>query len=96
MRKSGQVLTRQYASVGVKPCSVINQSIRLIVAVSTHGKATAINVVYSARGLWSVLAVWWLGHWFGNTERERGAQVLRCRLVGALLLMAAIVLVILK
>ena len=35
MRKSGQVLTRQYASVGVKPYSVTSQSIRLIVAVST-------------------------------------------------------------
>jgi hypothetical protein len=75
---------------------IATQGILFISAVSTHGKATAINVVYSARGLWSVLAVWWLGHWFGNTERERGAQVLRWRLVGALLLMAAIVLVILK
>src|SRR5439155_4604507 len=34
-RKSGQVLTRQYASVGVYPCSVISQSIRFTVAVST-------------------------------------------------------------
>jgi drug/metabolite transporter (DMT)-like permease len=69
------------------------QGIFLISAVSLYGKATEINVVYSSRGLWSVLAVWWLGHWFGNTERERGASVLRWRLLGASLLMAAIVLV---
>ena len=75
---------------------IATQGILFISALSTYGKATAINVVYSARGLWSVLAVWWLGHWFGNTERKRGAHVLRWRLVGALLLMAAIVLVILK
>jgi hypothetical protein len=51
-------------------------------------------VVYSARGLWSVLAVWWVGHWFGNTERDRGGSVLRTRLFGAALLLVAIVLVV--
>lgn len=70
------------------------QGISLITALALHHNATSINVVYSARGLWSVLAVWWLGHWFANTERERGTDVLRWRLLGALLLMAAIVLVI--
>src|SRR5262245_50751092 len=35
MRKSGQVLTRQYASVGVKRYSLISQSMRWKVAVST-------------------------------------------------------------
>jgi len=69
------------------------QGIFLITALALHGNATSINVVYSARGLWSVLAVWWLGHWFANTERERGSGVLKWRLLGALLLMAAIGLV---
>ena len=35
--------------------------------------------------------VWWLGHWFDNTERARGAHVLGSRLFGAVLLMAAVV-----
>jgi drug/metabolite transporter (DMT)-like permease len=74
-------------------CFIAAQGIFLISALSLYGEATAINVVYSSRGLWSVLAVWWLGHWFANKERERGAQVLGWRLLGALLLMAAIVLV---
>lgn len=70
------------------------QGVFLISALSLYGKATAINVVYGSRGLWSVLAVWWLGHWFGNTERERGASVLRWRLLGAGLLLAALGLVV--
>jgi hypothetical protein len=43
-----------------------------------------------------VLAVWVVGHWFGNREREQGAAVLRSRLLGAGLLLAAIVLVVLE
>jgi drug/metabolite transporter (DMT)-like permease len=72
------------------------QGIFLITALARYGEATAVNVVYSARGLWSVLAVWWFGHWFANTERERGAAAFRWRLFGAILLLAAIVLVLRK
>lgn len=68
------------------------QAVLLITALALYHQATAINVAYSARGLWSVLAVWLVGGWFGNQERERGAAVLRGRLVGAALLLAAIVL----
>jgi drug/metabolite transporter (DMT)-like permease len=70
------------------------QGLLLIGSLALHAKATTINVVYSARGLWSVLAVWWVGHWFGNTERDRGGSVLRTRLFGAALLLVAIVLVV--
>jgi drug/metabolite transporter (DMT)-like permease len=72
------------------------QGALLISALALYARATTINVVYSARGLWSVLAVWVVGHWFGNREREHGAAVLRTRLLGAGLLLAAIVLVVLK
>jgi drug/metabolite transporter (DMT)-like permease len=70
------------------------QGLLLISALAIYARATTINVVYSARGLWSVAAVWLLGPWFGNRERERGAAVFRARLAGAGLLLAAIVLVI--
>jgi drug/metabolite transporter (DMT)-like permease len=70
------------------------QGLLLIGSLSHYGKATTINVVYSARGLWSVLAVWAVGHWFGNRERDLGPAVLRARLFGAALLLAAIVLVV--
>jgi drug/metabolite transporter (DMT)-like permease len=57
------------------------------------GDATAANIVYSSRGLWSVIAVWLVGHWFHNEEQHLGATVLRWRLSGATAMLAAIVLV---
>jgi drug/metabolite transporter (DMT)-like permease len=68
------------------------QGLFLIVTLAIFGDATAVNVVYSSRGLWSVLAVWWLGHWFENREAEAGGMVMASRLGGAGLLCAAIVL----
>ncbi|HLY08233.1 MAG TPA: EamA/RhaT family transporter, partial [Planctomycetota bacterium] len=70
------------------------QGLLLISALAIYARATTINVVYSARGLWSVALVWVVGPWFGNRERERGAIVFRARLAGAALLLAAIVLVV--
>jgi hypothetical protein len=58
-----------------------------------YGKATAINVVYSTRGLCSILVVWLLGSWFGNYERDEGQKVMVRRLAGALLLLGAVGLV---
>jgi O-antigen ligase len=52
-------------------------------------------VLYSSRGLWSVLAVWLVGHWFANREQHHGARVLVWRFIGAALLMAAILIVLL-
>jgi drug/metabolite transporter (DMT)-like permease len=69
------------------------QGLLLISSLALYARATTINVVYSARGLWSVAAVWVLGPWFGNRERDRGAAVFRSRLAGAALLLGAIVLV---
>jgi drug/metabolite transporter (DMT)-like permease len=62
-------------------------------SIGVFGDATAVNIVYSSRGLWSVLAVWWIGHWFKNEEQKLGAAVLRARLVGAGLMLIAIGLV---
>lgn len=57
------------------------------------GHATAVNIVYSSRGLFGVLLVWLAGHWFANQESQTGKDVLRARLVGALAMGAAIALV---
>ncbi len=54
--------------------------------------ATAINIVFSSRGIWSVVLVWAVGQWFGNIERTRGTAVMVRRLVGSMLLTAAIAL----
>jgi drug/metabolite transporter (DMT)-like permease len=69
------------------------QGMLIIITLAVFGDATSVNVVYSSRGLWSVLAVWWVGGWFENTEHQLGGAVLHWRLLGALLLSAAMVIV---
>jgi len=70
------------------------QGLMFITSISIYRQATIANVLYSSRGLWSVLAVWGVGHWFSNREQHLGTRVLVWRFVGAILLMAAIVLVV--
>lgn len=67
------------------------QAVLLTGALAVFGDATAINVVYSARGLWAVAAVMVVGHWFRNEERLLGPSVLRARLCGAAVMTIAIV-----
>lgn len=70
------------------------QSFAFVSGVAMFGDATSMNVVYSARGVWSVVAVWLIGHWFANTEAQLGGSVFRWRLAGAALMTSAIVLVV--
>lgn len=72
---------------------IAGQSVIFVSLVATWGKAAQANVVYSSRGLWSVLLVWTIGHYLGSTESNLDRRVLAWRLAGALLMMAAIVLV---
>ena len=72
-----------------------SQGLMFMSAVSIYRQVTSANVLYSSRGLWSVVGVWAIGHWFTNREQHLGARVLLWRLVGAVLLMAAIVMVLL-
>lgn len=55
--------------------------------------ATTTNVLYNSRGVWSVVLVWSIGHWFGNTERAHGRGVMLRRLAASLLLLSAILLI---
>jgi drug/metabolite transporter (DMT)-like permease len=71
------------------------QGMMFISAVSLYRQATTANVFYSSRGLWSVVGVWAVGHWFANREQHLGAGVLAWRLVGALMLMLAILMALL-
>jgi drug/metabolite transporter (DMT)-like permease len=64
-----------------------------VLAIVLGGGATVANIIYSIRGLFSVLLVWAIGHWFTNDEQHLGAAVLRLRLLGAALMVAAIALV---
>jgi drug/metabolite transporter (DMT)-like permease len=72
------------------------QALGMAFAISTYGHATVVNIAYNSRGMWTILLVWTVGHWFGNTERDQGHGVMARRLVGAALLVTAIALVSLK
>jgi len=71
------------------------QGMMFISAVSLYRQVTSANVLYSSRGLWSVVGVWAVGHWFANREHHLGARVLVWRFIGALMLMIAILMVLL-
>ena len=71
------------------------QSVIFVFSVANWGNAAQANVVYSSRGLWTVLLVWVFGHWVKSREQHLGGSVLGWRLAGAVLMMAAIVLVLL-
>jgi drug/metabolite transporter (DMT)-like permease len=66
------------------------QAVSLVATLGLYPDTTRINVVYNSRGLWSVLAVWLVGHWWGNTERHAGPTALLWRLAGAGLMLGAI------
>lgn len=68
------------------------QSLGLTAVIGLYGQATLSNIVFSSRGLWNFVLVWFWGHWFANREREAGPRVMAMRLVGAVLMFAAIVL----
>lgn len=74
---------------------VVLQAMFMVAGLSMFGEATAMNVVFSLRGLWSIGLVWFVGHWFHNAERDQGGRVFAWRLSGCVLLTLAIVLVLL-
>lgn len=69
------------------------QSAIFVSLIAAKGHAASINVVYASRGLWSVLLVWWLGHWVHSREQHLERGVLVARLAGAALMLIAIALV---
>jgi drug/metabolite transporter (DMT)-like permease len=79
--------------VGVGSIVMALNNSGIVLAIAVWGGATAVNIVYSARGLVSVLVVWAIGHWFSSQERHLDAGVLWSRLAGGALMLAAIVLV---
>jgi drug/metabolite transporter (DMT)-like permease len=69
------------------------QAILITGTIAAWKDASGVNVVYATRGLWSVLLVWAIGGWMGNTERERaGLKRMTWRLIGALLILVAVAL----
>jgi drug/metabolite transporter (DMT)-like permease len=78
----------------VGACLLALQAASMAWTLGTHGRATEANVLYSTRGLWSVLAVGLLGAWVGTgAEQSLAASVFRRRLCGAVLMLSAVGLV---
>lgn len=73
---------------------VMLQGAGMAFTLATFGHATEVNIVYSARGFWGVLVVWAVGaRVFQLAERnEGGNRLMLQRLIGATVLMGAIVL----
>jgi len=69
------------------------QLVGLFYALAFFGQATVLNVLYGARGFWSILIIWFVGHWFGNKEKDVGKSVMLRRFGGATLLFLAIVVI---
>ncbi len=73
------------------------QYLLLYGVISEFGRATAMNILYSSRGVWSVVLVWLLSSCFGYQEgKKAGPQAMRKRLLGAFLLLVAIILVLIE
>ena len=72
------------------------QALIFVFTIAYFQNAAAANVIYSVRGLLSIAAVWLLGHWFGNQEKQGGAAAFAPRVAGAVLMFAAVVLVLVQ
>lgn len=79
--------------LGVGGALLGGQAVGMGFALALFGNATAMNIVYSSRGVWSVLLIWLAGHWFTNDERLLGRGVMVRRFIGAGMLLAAVGLV---
>jgi drug/metabolite transporter (DMT)-like permease len=76
--------------------ATLGQVVLMAYAVVLLQGAAWANLLYSSRGLWSVLLVWIWGRSLGNAEFEEGGTVLVRRLGGALLMLLAVGLVLYK
>jgi len=70
------------------------QAIILNMALGVYQHATPFNVIYSTRGLWSILLVLWIGRQMGTDELGGvHRRLIVRRLLGAMILFVAVVLV---
>ncbi|MGC1482053.1 MAG: DMT family transporter [Chthoniobacterales bacterium] len=69
------------------------QALGMALALGYYGNATAVNIVYSSRAIWSVVLGWALGRYFASPEPGAAPGVMPRRLAGSILLFAAVVLV---
>jgi drug/metabolite transporter (DMT)-like permease len=69
------------------------QAVAMGFALSRYGNATAINIVFSSRGIWSVIFAFWFGKFLDSNEQFLGKRDFFERLIGSAMILVAIVLV---
>jgi drug/metabolite transporter (DMT)-like permease len=67
------------------------QILAMAIALGLHESATAVNIVYGSRAVWSVVLAWMLARFLQAEESHDSRAVLSRRLAGALLIFAAVV-----
>jgi len=70
------------------------QALSLVFTLSNFGDAARVNVVYAMRGVWGVVLAWFVAVKWGGSEANLPKRVMLLRLLGAILLTAAVVLVV--
>lgn len=73
-------------------CTMALQSALFVSTVAHWGQAARANILYSSRGLWSVVLVWLVGHLVHSREQHLGRATLLWRFAGATLMLCAITL----
>lgn len=71
------------------------QALAIVASVAFWEQVAVSNVVYSSRGLWSLLAVWLLGRYIQVADSGLTPRVLTLRISGALLLLVSIAILVL-
>jgi len=81
-------------SLATSSALLATQVLLLALALGAFNNATATNILYSSRSIWSVVLAWMAGASFGARDAEAGHRVMAIRLCGAVLLCVAIFLIV--
>jgi len=83
----------RWGSAGIILLAV--QATGIVGTIGWSGDATGVNVVYSSRGLWSLVLVAFVAHHLGVAEGTRDPRTLVARFAGGVLILIAVLLVVL-
>lgn len=78
-----------WGSIGV--IILIAQSAGVAIAIALFGDATGVNVVYSSRGLWSLIILAFVARQIGVAEGTLDRRIFALRVLGSILILIAVV-----
>lgn len=80
---------------GVGIAVLVVQSVGVAVAIGLFGDATGVNVVYSSRGLWSLIILALVARRIGVAEGTLDRKTFALRLLGSVLILVAVIIALL-